>query len=126
MRGRLLLAHRPGRSLLLPRDRRGERPRTTASPLGAVGTILGPGWGHAIRPITAGRAIGGGDRRRLGRRAHPRRCRNRLGLRIASPRGSTGDVVVSEHDVVETASPAKNARISWRPPAARTKTPLVG
>src|SRR5262245_19917489 len=43
----------------------------------------------------------------LGRRAHPRRCRNRLGLRIASPRGSTGDVVVSEHDVVETASPAK-------------------
>jgi len=62
----------------------------------------------------------------LGRRAHPRRCRNRLGLRIASPRGSTGDVVVSEHDVVETASPAKNARISWRPPAARTKTPLVG
>ena len=64
MRGRLLLAHRPGRSLRLPRDRRGERPRTTASPLGAVGTILGPGWGHAIRPITAGRAIGGGDRRR--------------------------------------------------------------
>jgi hypothetical protein len=68
----------------------------------------------------------------LGRRAHPRRCRNRLGLRIASPRGSTGDVVVSEHDVVETASPAKrrvghgDARISWRPPAARTKTPLVG
>ena len=66
MRGRLLLAHRPGRSLRLPRDRRGERPRTTASPLGAVGTILGPGWGHAIRPITAGRAIGGGDRRRAG------------------------------------------------------------
>lgn len=65
MRGRLLLAHRPGRSLRLPRDRRGERPRTTASPLGAVGTILGPGWGHAIRPITAGRAIGGGDRRVL-------------------------------------------------------------
>jgi hypothetical protein len=64
MRGRLLLAHRPGRSLRLPRDRRGDRPRTTASPLGAVGTILGPGWGHAIRPITAGRAIGGGDRRR--------------------------------------------------------------
>src|SRR5262249_44828731 len=27
--------------------------------------------------------------------------------RIASPRGSTGDVVVSEHDVVETASLAK-------------------
>ena len=66
MRGRLLLAHRPGRSLRLPRDRRGERPRTTASPLGAVVTILGPGWGHAIRPITAGRAIGGGDRRRAG------------------------------------------------------------
>jgi len=52
-----LLAHRPGRSLRLPRDRRGERPHTTASPLGTVGTILGPGWGHAIRPITAGRAI---------------------------------------------------------------------
>ena len=66
MRGRLLLAHRPGRSLRLPRDRRGERPRTTASPLGTVGTILGPGWGHAIRPITAGRAIGGGARRRAG------------------------------------------------------------
>ena len=60
-----LLAHRPGRSLRLPRDRRGERPRTTASPLGTVGTILRPEWGHAIRPITAGRAIGGGDRRVL-------------------------------------------------------------
>jgi hypothetical protein len=34
MRGRLLLAHRPGRSLHLPRNRRGERPRTMASPAG--------------------------------------------------------------------------------------------
>src|SRR5262249_59632658 len=95
MRGRLLLAHRPGRSLRLPRDRRGERPRTTASPLGAVGTILGPGWGHAIRPITAGRAIGGGGGppARGGARAPPP-PRGGAGVRLARPPRAAAAVVV--------------------------------